>query len=122
VSRRQPSVGGSASFPNLHEASTGGGKKKKNKGTTLSLSEFTTHAAPVAEGAHRARDDDAPHGAQGALRGGARPLPPRRVPLLRWSHGFHLIFIDLPPPNCLLLDDPNQTPPTWTSWCRKWHG
>jgi hypothetical protein len=98
VSRRQPSVGGSASFPNLCEASAGGGNKKKNKGTTLSLSEFTIYSTPVAEGAHPARDDDAPHGAQGALHRGARSLPPRRVPLLRWPHGFRLIFIDLPPP------------------------
>ncbi|RLM73778.1 eukaryotic translation initiation factor 4B [Panicum miliaceum] len=44
-------AGGAASFPSLREAAVaGGGKsKKKNKGTTLSLSEFTTFGAAAAQ-------------------------------------------------------------------------
>uniref|UniRef100_A0ACD5USS0 Uncharacterized protein n=1 Tax=Avena sativa TaxID=4498 RepID=A0ACD5USS0_AVESA len=39
-------AGGAASFPSLKEAVVaGGGKQKKKKGTTLSLSEFTTYGA-----------------------------------------------------------------------------
>ncbi|KAL5207407.1 hypothetical protein ABZP36_031842 [Zizania latifolia] len=37
-------VGGAASFPSLREAAAGG-KSKKKKGTTLSLSEFTTYGS-----------------------------------------------------------------------------
>ncbi|KAL6882549.1 hypothetical protein ACP4OV_011239 [Aristida adscensionis] len=47
-------AGGAASFPSLREATApaaGGGKQKKNKkGTTLSLSEFTTYGAAGAPG------------------------------------------------------------------------
>ncbi|KAL5213893.1 hypothetical protein ABZP36_003045 [Zizania latifolia] len=54
-------AGGAASFPSLREATAaGGGKpKKKNKGTTLSLSEFSGY------------------GAQGQRRGSAAPLDSR---------------------------------------------
>ncbi|KAL6650906.1 hypothetical protein ACP70R_009831 [Stipagrostis hirtigluma subsp. patula] len=48
-------AGGAASFPSLREAAAaGGGKQKKNKkGTTLSLSEFTTYGAAGAPGQRR---------------------------------------------------------------------
>jgi hypothetical protein len=67
-----------AGFPRLREAAGAGKLKKKNKGTTLSLSEF------AGQGADPAGDDDAALGPAGAVRGRARTVPRRRrVPLLR---------------------------------------